>query len=142
MKQYIYILLSICSILLFNNQVSGQRVASGQAFAQIVDGTSITSNTVNALSVNSLDKSANIDLGKLTVKTGSSTSCEIVIKPATLTNSAGESLTLETSAIDFLHHANNSSSTNRTLALTGNTTTIKGETGIYQGSYTIILAFN
>lgn len=142
MRNYIYILFAICSVLLFSPKASGQRLAIAQASAQIVEGTSISSNTVNSLSINTSDNSTNIDLGQLMIKAGSSSSCEIVIKPATLTNNSGASLTMETAAIDFQELANKASSNNRILALSGNTSKIKGETGTYQGSYTIVLAYN
>jgi len=127
---------------MFTTNASAQLAVVGHVSAEVVDGASISSNAITELSLNSIDSSQEIDLGKITVKTGSSSSCDVILKPATLTNSTGESLTLEATATNTSLLKESPSSNNRTLALSANTNRTIENKGTYQGSYTIVLAYN
>lgn len=142
MVTYKYYIFAIVLAFMFTTNASAQLAVVGHVSAEVVDGASISSNAITELSLNSIDSSQEIDLGKITVKTGSSSSCDVILKPATLTNSTGESLTLEATATNSAQLNVGPSNNNRTLALWGNTNRAKGETGTYQGSYTIVLAYN
>lgn len=140
MKAYKYYILTLISVLLFAISAQAQLTVVGHVVAEVIDGASLSSDAVTELSINSAESSQDLDLGKITIKTGSSSSCDIMLKTATLTNREGESLTLD-AATNFFQLKENPCSNNRTLALIGNTTTTKENRGTYQGSYTIVLAY-
>lgn len=141
MKKSMYILIAFCSILLFTAKANGQITVIGHVFAEVVESASLYCDAITDFSINSTDSPSALDLGKMTVNTGSSCSCDIVIKPATLINKTGESIKIEATAINAANQNNNQYS-NRTINLTGNTMLAKAEAGVYQGSYTIVLAYN
>ena len=140
MKKYRYIFLAFYALLLLTSNASGQGVASGQAFAQIVGGASISSNTVTQISINSANNGTELDLGKIMIKTGAASLYDIIIEPATLTKKNGDFLILSANAVTS-HQDKNNLNNNLTLDLTGNAI-LKGESGNYQGSYSVILAYN
>jgi len=137
MKKYRYILLAFYSLLLLTSKANGQGVANGQVFAQIVSGASISSNAITQFSINSANNGAELDLGKITINTSGTSLCDIMIEPATITKKDGDFLILSTNAITSHKDKTN----NLTLDLSGDTI-LKGESGNYQGSYNVILAYN
>lgn len=142
MKTYKYYILAIASVLFFTISAKAQLSVVGHVVAEVIDGASLSSDAVTEFLINSVDNNQDLDLGKITINTGSSSSCDVMLKPATLTNREGESLTLDAAATNFSQLKENPYSNNRTLALIGNTTTTKENRGTYQGSYTIVLAYN
>lgn len=144
MKSYLYSLMAICSVFLFTSKTSAQVSVIGHAVAEVVEIASIHSDAITELSINTSSPNINndLDLGTITVKSGSSSSCDIMVIPATLVNKAGASLTLEAAANNLPKESSTKLNNNRTLALTGNTAIPKGQAGVYQGSYTIVLAYN
>lgn len=142
MKTYKYYILTLISVLLFAISAQAQLTVVGHVVAEVIDGASLSSDAITEFSINSAESSQDLDLGKITIKTGSSSSCDIMLKTATLTNRVGESLTLDAAATNFFQLKENPYGNNRTLALIGNTTTTKENRGTYQGSYTIVLAYN
>ncbi|MDD2584759.1 MAG: hypothetical protein PHE99_07465 [Bacteroidales bacterium] len=142
MKAYKYYILTLISVLLFAISAQAQLTVVGHVVAEVIDGASLSSDAVTELSINSADNTQNLDLGKITIKTGSSSACDIMLKPATLTNREGESIKLDAATTNFSKLKESPYSNNRTLGLTGNTTTTKNNRGTYQGSYTVVLAYN
>ena len=138
------LLLVICSVLLFATNVSGKGYGSviGHAVAEVVDGSSISSNVICNHAFNSADAGSDINLGKITVKPGSTSSYEIVVKPATLTNKDGSSLVLEAKANNLTQQQGNSYNPKSALDLSGSTNTLIGHSGTYLGSFTIVLPYN
>lgn len=139
-----YSLLAICSILFFSPTANAQVSVIGHASAEVVEIASIHSDAITELSINTASPNINsdLDLGTITVKSSGSNSCDVMVIPATLINKSGASIKLEASANNLSKENSTQLSNNRTLALTGNTTVPKGEAGLYQGSYTIVLAYN
>lgn len=144
MKSYLYSLMAICSVFLFVSKTHAQVSVIGHAVAEVVEIASIHSDAITELSINTSSPNINsdLDLGTIMVRSGSSSSCDVILIPATLVNKAGASLTLEAEATNVKQENLNTFNNNRTLALTGNTTIPKGQAGLYQGSYTIVLAYN
>lgn len=140
-SSYKYILLAIFSVFVFSYSALGQVTVVGHIFAEVVEAASIYSDAITELSISSSDNSTELDLGKMTVNTGSNTSCDIVVKHANLTSKDGTTIALEAKATNPTLKSNDSFN-NRTIKLTGNTDSSKGQSGVYQGSYTIVLAYN
>lgn len=125
--------------------LSAQNTAIGHVSAEIVEAVSVSSNTVvnHTIDSNSSLDQASLSLGNMSVRSGSSVSCNIVIKPATLSSEEGNSFKVNpTTDSPYISKASTTNG-NRTLALRGNVdlsnTPAAGE---YKGSYTVIFAYN
>lgn len=125
--------------------LSAQSTAIGHVSAEIVEAVSVSSNTVMNHTIDSHLSSdqANLSLGNMSVKSGSSVSCNIVIKPATVSSEDGKSLKVSATADNQYISRAFTTSGNRTLALRGNVDLSNNPTaGEYKGSYTVIFAYN
>jgi len=149
-----FIILSILC-LIFAYPARAQVVVTGHVTAEIVDAASISPQGIYALEI---DKTPDFTdelqyddvlLGEVTVRSGSDVSCNIVVKAATVSGSEGELLTMETSLnqrvgeesrkLSELHHTDG----DQTLQLTGNVNTLREQrSGLYEGSYTVVFAYN
>ncbi|HHV02706.1 MAG: hypothetical protein WCQ69_01620 [Bacteroidales bacterium] len=141
--------------LIFVYPAKAQVVVTGHVSAEIVDAASISTQSAKSLEIaKSSDFAAEIDfdsyvLGEFIIHSGSDVACNVVLKPASISGSEGEMLTLETSlknsidnhceTLGYQHHTDG----DLTLQLTGNVNTLREQrSGLYQGSYTVILAYN
>ena len=127
------------------NNASAQTVAIGHVSAEIVEAVSVSSQAVTNLAIGnaSTTNSESLNLGNITVNSGNSVACNLVLKPATVSNTNGSSFTIETSANNSLLANSQSTIGNNRLSLTGNTNIEQGQhAGLYQGSYTIVFAYN
>lgn len=125
--------------------LSAQNTAIGHVSAEIVEAVSVSSNTVvnHTIDSNASLDQANLSLGNMSVKSGSSVSCNIVLKPATVSSEDGNSFKVNPTAESQYISKALTTTGNRTLALRGNVdlsnTPAAGE---YKGSYTVIFAYN
>jgi len=124
----------------------GQVVAIGHATAEVVESVSVSSNAITSFDINTTKtelSSGNLNLGELKVNSGTAIACNVVLKPATLSSSNGNSFTIEPSSNGSLIAGSQLTSGNQTLALTASASPVRGQaSGSYQGSYSIILAYN
>ncbi len=149
-----FIILSILC-LIFAYPAKAQVVVTGHVTAEIVDAASISPQSVSAFEIyktpDLTDEFFNDDvlLGEVTVRSGSDVACNIVVKSATVSGSEGELLTMDTSLnqrfgeesrkLSELHHTDG----DQTLQLTGNVNTLREQrSGLYEGSYTVVFAYN
>jgi len=149
-----FIILSILC-LIFAYPAKAQVVVTGHVTAEIVDAASISPQGVYALEIDKtpdFTNSINYDdvlLGEVTVRSGSDVACNIVVKPATVSGSEGELLTMETSLNQRIGEESKKlnewehTDGDQTLQLTGNVNTLrKQQSGLYEGSYTVVFAYN
>ena len=136
----IAIIMTLALVLSATYSSSAQATVTGHVSAEIVEAVSVSSNATTDITIHN-HTAANhnsLNLGNITVKSGSSVSCNIVINPATVSSRSGNSFTLVPSA-----GISNTLYGNNTLALKGiaemQSDTSSGE---YKGSYSIIFAYN
>ncbi|HOG26008.1 MAG TPA: hypothetical protein PLM86_07465 [Bacteroidales bacterium] len=147
------IILSILCLTIVSPLMS-QVVVTGHITAEIVDAASISSASVNEMEFTrsqDSDEQENDEpvlLGEFLVHSGTDVAWDVVIKPASLTVFSGESLTLDTSLERSAANAgetpgNQQKDADQTLLLNGNVNILREQpSGLYQGSYTVILAYN
>lgn len=155
MKAFLAILLTVAlqSIFAMVN-VCAQTVAIGHVTAEVVESVSVSSRAITGFDMkggNNLLALAqtktgwnyeNIDLGEIKINSGTNVACNVVMKPATLSDTKGNGFTIEPSATSFLSDAQRADG-NLILHLNGKAHMAQGQaSGLYQGSYTMVFAYN
>jgi len=131
-------------------KLNGQTVAIGHVTAEVVESISAASATITdfELSTSTGDISTNLsseklNLGVITLNSGKDIACNVVFQSAALSDSAGNGFTLEPSIKNDT--VVNSAKENgvQTIQLDGTTDRADDQaSGLYEGSYTVIFAFN
>jgi len=139
----IVILSALCLSMLLTLPTKAQVVVTGHVSAEIVDAANIPSQiSYSQFYTNSPDFASEMDLhsfvlGEITIQSGNRSAYQVVLTPATITGFEGESLVVETS------FASLGNTTDQTLQLTSNVNTLyERGFGIYEGSYSFILAYD
>ena len=117
-----------------------QLVAIGHMSAEVVEPASITSKAVTDFEVQVVTNGS-MDLGEIRVISGGSVDWNVVVKPATLSNSRGDSFTIE--LIESNEDLSDSQKRNgvQTLRLSADASELE-KRGMYRGSYAVILSYN
>lgn len=130
--------------------VQGQDVSIGHASAEVVESISAKSTAITDFELSRATKeltagfsSDTLDLGAITVLSGKDITCDVVLKSADLNDSMGNEFTikpaLKIASIDTDFHSNGS----KTFQLGGTHNLANGQaSGLYEGSYTVIFAYN
>jgi len=122
--------------------LNGQTIAVGHVSAEIIESVSVSSSAVTNFDIlNNKASSSNsiVNLGEMKVNSGASVAYNVVLKPANLSNFKGSSFTIEPTS----QSESQLTSGNQTLRLTANTNSVRGkESGLYQGSYSVVFAYN
>ena len=130
---------------------SAQTVAIGHITAEVIESVSASSNAVTsfaigtptATSLQTSSTSPTVNLGTMTINSGSSATVNVVLKSATVSNTQGSAFTLDptlnTSALASVAQSNGS----QNIQLKGTANLNSGQaSGLYQGSYTVVFAYN
>ncbi|MBP1670564.1 MAG: hypothetical protein H6Q22_136 [Bacteroidetes bacterium] len=122
--------------------LNGQTMAVGHVSAEIIESVSVSSSAVtnfDILNSKASSSNSNVSLGEMKVNSGAGVAYNVVVKPATLSNINGSSFTIEPTS----QSGNQLTSGNQTLRLSANTNSVQGkESGLYQGSYSVVFAYN
>ena len=122
--------------------LNGQTIAIGHVSAEIIESVSVSSSAVtnfDILNSKASSSNSNVSLGEMKVNSGAGVTYNVVVQPATLSNINGSSFTIEPSS----QSENRLSSGSQTLRLSANTNSVQGkESGLYQGSYSVVFAYN
>lgn len=137
-------------LILMGTKVNAQLVAIGHVSAEVVESASAASASINnfelAKSTGAISASMaaeTLDLGAITLNSGKDITCNVVLKPASLSDSQGNGFTIDPAVQnDSVATASNPNGT-QTIQL-GATTNRTGNqaSGLYEGSYTVVFAFN
>ncbi|MCK9627568.1 MAG: hypothetical protein M0R37_03135 [Bacteroidales bacterium] len=141
----ISVMITLAFILSAMVSLSAQSTVVGHVSAEIVEAVSVSSNTIINHTINSRSSSdqANLSLGNMSIKSGSSVSCNIVIKPANVSSDNGNSFKVNPITENQYTYKAFSTNGNRTLALRGNVDLSDNPAaGEYKGSYSVIFAYN
>jgi hypothetical protein len=131
-------------------KVCAQTVAIGHVFAEIVESVSATSATISnfelakATEITSNNLTSDVlNLGTITINSGKDVTCNVVLKPTSLSDSAGNAFTLEPAIKNELFASAVKSNGSQTLQLGGTTNRSASQaSGLYAGSYTVVFAYN
>lgn len=148
-----FIILSILS-LIFVYPAKAQVTVTGHVTAEIMDAASVSSQSFYSHQIDrSPDFASEMDfdsfvLGEVTIHSSSDVACNVVLKPADISGSEGESLRVETSLapagnkeqkLSEIHHTDK----DQTLQLTGDVSALREQrSDLYKGSYTVVFAYN
>ena len=131
-----------------------QTVAIGHVSAEIIESVSASSNAVSNFELASLTvkdtkkmeqnlTSETLKLGMITINSGRDITCNVVVKSASLFDSAGNGFTVAPELKNETFASVASSNGSRTLELNGRTSRTSDQpSGLYQGSYTVVFAYN
>lgn len=137
-------------LILGSTKVNGQTLAVGRVFAEVVESVSASSATISnfeiAKSTETFSASVpteTLNLGAITIHTGNNITCNIVLTPASLKDEEGNSFTIDPAVKNEMLSAPVSSNGIQTIQL-GATPAIPYDQAIgnYEGSYTVIFAYN
>jgi hypothetical protein len=146
-------LLSLTTVIgLFPGIMFGQTVAMGHISAEVVESVSASSYASTAFElpsqyegsqINNSVLADNISLGKIQISSGQDVACNLTIKPATLTDKFGNDFSLE--PVASYNGSQNSQRIDgaQTIDLAGKALMNSNQaSGLYQGSYTLVFAYN
>ena len=148
------ILAAILTLTLAVTKVcNGQLVAIGHVSAEVIESVSAASNAVTSFelaaiaerksSEQSYQNTENINLGAITLFSGKDVTCNVVVKSASLSDSVGNGFTLETSIKNNTFASVAQSNGSQTIQLDGRANLGGSQaSGLYQGSYTVVFAYN
>lgn len=85
----------------------------------------------------------NVNLGKFKINSGSDIACNVILKSAALSDANGNEFILEPSVTISGQSVAQCTEGNQTLRLKGKARLVQGQaSGLYQGSYTMVIAYN
>jgi hypothetical protein len=131
-------------------KVNGQTVAIGHVCAEVVESVSAASATISDFELTKSNMqqkeepaSATLNLGAITINSGKDITCNIVLTSAAVTNDQGNAFTIEP-AVQTAQAANGVKSNGiQTVKLGANANMSDDQaSGLYEGSYTVIFAYN
>jgi hypothetical protein len=124
---------------------NGQTLAIGHVSAEVIESVSASSQAVTSLALDASTSGtlSGVDLGAMTINSGSNVTVGVVIKPAALSDSQGNGFTIDpalnNNALASVARSNGS----QTLQLNGTANLSADQaSGLYQGSYTVVFAYN
>jgi hypothetical protein len=124
---------------------NGQTMAIGHVSAEVIESVSASSQAVTslALGTSTSGTSSSVELGAMTINSGSNVTVGVVIKPAALSDSQGNGFTIDPALNHNSLASVAQSNGSQTLQLNGTANLAADQaSGLYQGSYTVVFAYN
>ena len=137
-------------------QVNGQVVAIGHATAEVVESVSASSKAVTDFNLKTASTGAEstlsgqsnltleaLKMGTITVNSGANIACNLVLKSAILSDTNGNKFTIDPSMTASNMSNSGKADGSQTYQING-TANIAGRqaSGLYEGSYTMVFAYN
>jgi hypothetical protein len=157
MKSFLVILLTVALQSMFAIvNVCAQTVAVGHVSAEVVESVSASSKAITGFNMKNENNFTllaqsdpegrnyeNISLGEIKINSGIGIACNVMMKSAALSDINGNGFTIEPSSTSYGQTDAQRTDGNQTLILTGRAHMMQDqESGLYQGSYTMIFAYN
>jgi len=152
---FILILAAVFTLTLSEPKVCSQTIAIGHVTAEVIESVSAASNAITSfeLATNAASDalqfeqsyltSETINLGAITLHSGKNISCNVVVKSANLLNAAGNGFTFAPSVKNTSYASAAKPDGSQTIQLEGNAAMSNSQaSGLYQGSYTVVFAYN
>jgi hypothetical protein len=125
--------------------VSAEVVEAVSASARMLVDLSLTNVTNGDLTVNMSSRmnTRNVEMGEIAINSGQKVACNVLLKSATVTDERGNQFVLEPTASISGNQDTNRADGSQNLKLTGRAMIAQNQqNGLYQGSYTMIFAYN
>ena len=151
MKQMVVFLLAVFfSLTLGGKKVNGQTIAIGHVTAEIVESVSAAAEVITNFElvkatqhISTNPTSETLNLGAIIINSGKDITCNIVLKPATLSDSQGNGFTILTAVKNDLTASATRPNGSQTIQLNGTTNRMGSPaSSLYEGSYTVVFAYN
>lgn len=156
MKSSLKIAILTLTIGLFTaDYVIGQTSVTGRVFAEVVESVSVKSQAVTNFELSNspeLDSDiyiedannyTNVNLGEIKISSGSNVGLNLIISPTTLSNTSGDNFNIIPAPTKPTNNGCVLTNGNQTIKLKGSATLNQMQaSGNYQGTYSIILAYN
>lgn len=146
---------TVLTLTLGEPKVYSQTIAIGHVTAEVIESVSAASNAVTNFELATIAESdvlqleqayltsENVNLGAITLHSGKNISCNVVMKAASLFDAAGNGFTLEPSVKNNSVASAAKADGSQTIQLDGKANrSISQASGLYQGSYTVVFAYN
>lgn len=138
---------SICSV-----KAGSQTIATGHISAEVVESVSATSyastdfvinNAELTSDMNGIISAENIKMGTIRINSGPNVACNVTLKPALLFDENGNGFLLETSAYNPEETDKQRVDGIKNIEILGRVSLESCQAkGLYQGSYTLVFAYN
>lgn len=151
----ILILAAVLSLTLEEPNVCSQTIAIGHVTAEVIESVSAASVAVTSFELEAIEESdnrtfgpsiltsENISLGVITLHSGKNISCNVVVKPASLSDAAGNGFMLKPTVKNNSYASAAKADGSQTIHLDGKSNRSSSQaSGLYKGSYTVVFAFN
>jgi len=151
----ILIFAAVLSLTLAEPKVCSQTIAIGHVTAEVIESVSAASNAVTNFELETIAErdarqleqsyltSENVNLGAITLHSGKNISCNVVVKSASLFDAAGNGFTLEPTVKNNSYASAAKADGSQTIQLDGKARRSSSQaSGLYQGSYTVVFAYN
>lgn len=146
----ILIIATLLTWILAGSKVCGQTVAIGHVSAEIVESVSAASAAITSFELAKATEitstnlaSETLNLGAITIFSGKDVTCNVVFKPASLSDSAGNGFMIEPAVQNELFASATRPNGSQTIQLGGTTNRTSSQaSGLYAGSYTVVFAYN
>lgn len=135
--------------------VNGQVSVTGRAFAEVIESVSVKSQAVTNFEISNTpglesdtytegaNNHTNVNLGEIKISSGSNVGLNLIITSATMSNKSGDNFNINPAPAKSTSNESNLTNGNQTITLKGSTTLNQAQaSGNYQGTYSIILAYN
>jgi hypothetical protein len=151
----VLIFAAVLTFLFAEPKVSSQTIAIGHVTAEVIESVSAASNAITSFELATIAESdvreleqsyltsENVNLGAITLHSGKNISCNVVVRTASLVDSAGNGFTLEPSVNNNSYASAAKADGSQTIQLAGKANKSNSQaSGLYQGSYTVVFAYN
>ena len=137
------------SLFLSLNIVNAQTIAMGHISAEVVEAVSASTNVSTDFSIqqssfrNNGAQNNKLELGSIEISQGIGVACNLTIKPASLTDASGNGFTIEPVASYSGMPESTRIDGSQVIDLAANAQMNANQaSGLYQGSYTLVFAYN
>jgi len=141
---------------IYLQEAAAQTVAIGHITAEVVESVSASSRILSNFNLDNVSNGTNtmkmspskmntrrVEMGDVELKSGNSIACNVMMKAATLTDDRGDQFTIEPTTSLSGRQDTNRADGSQNLHLTGKAMMDQNQAnGLYQGSYTMIFAYN
>lgn len=136
--------LMIATLLTLTTSVFGQTVAIGHVSAEVIEAVSASASTISGFELaQATSTNETVNLGAITLFSGRDITCNVVLRPATLSDASGNAFTIEPTVGNEPNMAIAQANGSATIQLNGTTNMgINQASGQYAGSYTVVFAYN
>jgi len=136
-------------------KVCCQTFAIGHITTEVIESVSVESKAIMNFELGTITKSDSnsslqtkldsktLDLGTLTLYSGNYITCNIIINPTSLSNSAGNAFIFEPAIKDKAFSSTAKTDGSQTIQLDGRANIASNQaSGLYQGFFTVVFAYN